>query len=76
MKIWENNITQLYDPPNRQENLEVETEKEVDADEKDPYILQTDLGKSYQGDEGQKRLQVIMMYLGMYLNYWEMTVSE
>jgi hypothetical protein len=46
MKIWENNITQLYDPANRQENLEVETEEEVDADEKDSYILRTELEKA------------------------------
>jgi hypothetical protein len=46
MKIWQSNITQLYDPANWQENLEVETEEEVDADEKDPYILQTELEKA------------------------------
>jgi hypothetical protein len=40
MKIWENNITRLYDPANRQEILEVENEEVVDADEKDPHILQ------------------------------------
>lgn len=34
MKIWENNITRLYDPANQQEILEVETEEEVDANEK------------------------------------------
>ena len=33
--IWENHIMELYDRPNRQENLEVETEEEVDAEEKD-----------------------------------------
>jgi hypothetical protein len=46
MTIWENNFTQLYDPANRQENLEVEIEKEVDVDQKDPYILQTELEKA------------------------------
>jgi len=39
MKFWKNNITQLYDPTNRQENLERENEVEADADEKDSYIL-------------------------------------
>jgi hypothetical protein len=39
LKIWENYITELYDQPNRPENLKVEPEEEVDADEKGPYIL-------------------------------------
>ena len=55
--------------------LEVATEEELDADEKDPYILQLNW-KSCQGDEGQKKIQVMVMYLGMYLKYREMTVSE
>ena len=40
LKIWENYNTELYDPPNRLQTLEVEPEEEVDTDEKDPYILQ------------------------------------
>ena len=32
LKIWENYITELYDPPNRPETLEVEPEEEVDTD--------------------------------------------
>jgi hypothetical protein len=41
-KITENcgsYIAGLYDRDNRPENQEVETEEEVDEDEKDPYIL-------------------------------------
>jgi len=40
LKFWQNYITELYDRPNRPETLEVETEEEVDTDEKGPYILQ------------------------------------
>jgi hypothetical protein len=65
MKIWENNITQLYDPANRQVNLKVETKEEVDADEKDPYILQTELEKVIK-EMKDRKLQVMVMYL----NYW------
>jgi hypothetical protein len=46
LKIWENYITELYDQPNRPENLEVETEGEVDADEKGLYILQSEVEKA------------------------------
>jgi hypothetical protein len=45
-----NYITELYDQANRPEHLEVEPE--VDEDEIGPYILQSQVGKSYQGDEG------------------------
>ena len=36
LKIWENNVTEVYDRPNRPETLEVEPEEEVDIDEKVP----------------------------------------
>ena len=39
LKIWENDITELYDRPNRPETLEVEPEEEVHTDEKGPHIL-------------------------------------
>jgi hypothetical protein len=42
LKIWENYITELHDRPNRPETLEVEPEEEVNADEKGPYILQSE----------------------------------
>jgi hypothetical protein len=45
LKIWENCITELYDRPNRPETLEVETEEEVDTDEKGPHILQSEVEK-------------------------------
>jgi len=51
MKIWENNITELHDRPNRPETLEVEPEEEGDADENSPYILQSEVEKSHQGNE-------------------------
>ena len=38
-KIWENYITELFDHPNWSEKLEVEPEKEADADKKGPCIL-------------------------------------
>jgi hypothetical protein len=43
LKIWENYIVELHDLPNRTETLEVEPEKEVDADEKGQYILQSEV---------------------------------
>ena len=43
LKIWENYITELHDRPNRSVTLEVESEEEVDADEKGPYILQSEV---------------------------------
>ena len=45
LKIWENYITELHDRPNRPVTLEVEPEEEVNADEKDPYILQSEVEK-------------------------------
>jgi hypothetical protein len=45
LKIWENYISELHDRPNRPETLEVEPEEEVDADEKGPYILQSEVEK-------------------------------
>ena len=39
LKILEDNITALYNRPNRPENLEIEPEKEENADEKSTYIL-------------------------------------
>jgi len=46
LKIWENYITELHDRPNRPETLEVEPEEEVDADEKGPHILQSEVEKA------------------------------
>ena len=40
-----NYITELCDQANRPEELEVETEEDVDEDKKGPYIL-------HQGNEG------------------------
>jgi len=46
VKIWENYITELHDRPNRAVTLEVEPEEEVDADEKGPYILRSEVEKA------------------------------
>jgi uncharacterized membrane-anchored protein len=46
LQIWENYITELYDRANPPEHLEVETEAEVDEDEKGPYILQSEVEKA------------------------------
>ena len=51
LKIWENFITELHNRHNRPETLEVKSEEEVDADEKGPYILQSEVEKSHQGNE-------------------------
>ena len=46
LKIWENYDTEVYDPAKRPENLEVEPEDDVDADEIGPYILHSEMEKS------------------------------
>jgi hypothetical protein len=46
LKIWESYITELHDRPNRPVTLEVEPEEEVAADEKGPYILQSEVEKT------------------------------
>jgi hypothetical protein len=38
LNIWKNYFTELYDPANRPEILKVETEDEVNAEEKDPEL--------------------------------------
>jgi hypothetical protein len=43
LKIWENCITEHYNRSSQPENLEVEPEEEVDADDKGPYILQSEV---------------------------------
>jgi hypothetical protein len=42
-------ILELYDQPDRPENLVVEPEEEIYEDKECPYILQSEVGK---GDEG------------------------
>ena len=73
LKILENYITELHDRPNRPETLEVVPEEEVDADEKVPYILQIEVEKAIN-KRGIRRLQEMMMYLEMCLNYLEKMV--
>jgi len=54
LKILENYITELYDRPNQPETLEVETEEEVDTDEKGPYILQSEVENAIKGVRNKK----------------------
>jgi len=54
LKIWENYITELHDRPNRPETLEVEPEEEVDAEEMDPYILQSEVEKDIKEIRNKK----------------------
>jgi hypothetical protein len=54
LKIWENYITELHDRPNRPVILEVEPEEEVDADEKGPYIFQSEVEKSIKEMRNKK----------------------
>jgi hypothetical protein len=63
-------IRELYNRPNRPETLEVKPEEEVDADEKGPYIFQSEVEKAIN-ELGMRRLQDMMMYLEMCSNYWE-----
>jgi hypothetical protein len=46
LQIWENYITELYDRANRPEHLEVESEAEIDEDEKGPYLFQSEVEKA------------------------------
>jgi len=65
--ILDNYITKLYDWPNRPENLEAEPEEEVGANDKGPYSLRSEVEKAIKGMRN-KRLEMMMMYLGMYSN--------
>jgi hypothetical protein len=50
LKIWENYITELHDRPKRPETLEVQPEEDVDAGEKGPYVLKSEVEKNHQGN--------------------------
>jgi len=52
--VWENYITELHDRPNRPVTLKVEPEEEVDADEKGPYILQSEVEKAIKEMRNKK----------------------
>jgi len=54
LKIWENYITELYDRPNQPKTLEIEPEKEIDTDEKGPYILQSEVRKAIKEMRNKK----------------------
>jgi len=51
LKIWKNYITELYNQP---ENLDAELKQEADADEKDPYILESEVEKSIKKIKDKK----------------------
>lgn len=44
--MWENYIRELYDRPNWRENIGFETEEEVEAEEKGPFIMQSEVKKA------------------------------
>jgi hypothetical protein len=46
MTVWQNYLTELCDRTNRPEYLEVESEEKVDTDEKDAYILHSEVEKA------------------------------
>jgi hypothetical protein len=46
LKIWEIYVEELYNRANRQENLNVEPEEEVDEDHKGPHILRSEVEKA------------------------------
>jgi len=54
LKIWENYITELHNRPNRPETLEVKLEEAVDAEEKGPYILQSEVEKAIKEMRNKK----------------------
>ena len=54
LKVWENYITELHDRPNQPVTLEVEPEEEVDADEKGPYILRSEVEKAIKEMRNKK----------------------
>jgi len=75
LKIWDNYITELYNLPNQPENLEVESEEEEDKDEK-PLIFGKVKWKKLPTRWGIRKLQEMVMYLGMYSKCWEKMASD
>jgi hypothetical protein len=71
----ENHITELYDRPNRPEQLEVEPEAEEHDDEKGPYILQSEVEKAIK-EMRDKKAAGDDDVPGMYSNCWEKMVSN
>jgi len=54
LKMWENYITELHDPPNRPVTRDVEPQEEEDADKKGPYILQSEVEKAIKEMRNKK----------------------
>ena len=54
LKIWEKYVTELYDQTNRPKTLETEFEKEVDTEEKGPYILQSEVERAIKEMRNRK----------------------
>jgi hypothetical protein len=65
LKTLENYITELYDQANQQENLGAEHKEEGDSDEKGPYTSPV-RWKEQSRRRGVRKLQEMMMYLGMF----------
>jgi DNA-binding transcriptional regulator YdaS (Cro superfamily) len=72
LNIWENYITELFDPANRPENIEAETEEEVHGEEKDPELNWKKLSRRWRMKQATRDDDVP----GDYLNCWEVTVSK
>ena len=66
---WENYITELYGRANRPENLEVETEDELEKEEKVPYGVHSEVGKAVK--MRTRRQPAMMTYLEMHSKCWE-----
>jgi hypothetical protein len=75
MKIWENYITELCEQPNQPENLEVQPDQEVEAEERGPYILQSEAEKAIN-EMRDKNATGDDDVPGMYSNCWEKMVPE
>ena len=54
LRIWKNYITELYDQPNWQLNLEVKPEEEVHKDKKGSYIVQNKMEKAIKKMRNKK----------------------
>ena len=68
LKIWENYVTELYDRPNRPETLEVDLKRKKIQTRK-AHIFCKVKWKKLSRKWGIRRLQEMMMYLEMCLNY-------
>jgi hypothetical protein len=71
LKICDIYITELHDQANRPENLKVRVEEEVDADEKGPYVLQSEVKKTVKELWDQKATRSDDCVPAVHANCWE-----